>query len=59
MTGVVAAVAFVAGLIVLNRVLRNRDRQGDWDKEGHGSPEHPDPGVKFRQLEVPPRDPFD
>jgi hypothetical protein len=50
---------FVGGMIALNRFLKHRERQGDWDKEGHGSPAHPEPGVKYRPLEVPPQTPFD
>lgn len=59
MTGFVAAGMFVIGLYFLTRFLRRRDREGYWDKEGFGSPEHQEPGVKFRPLEVPPREPFD
>jgi hypothetical protein len=59
MTGVIAAAAFLVGLIALSRFLRHRESEGDWDKEGHGFPEHQDPGVKFRPLEVPPSGPFD
>lgn len=58
-TGIIAAVAFAAGVFWLARALRRRDREGHWDKEGHGTPPHQDPGVKFRPLEVPPREPFD
>lgn len=54
-----AAAAFVLGLWAATRVLRRYEREGHWDKEGHGSPEHQKPGVKFRRLEVPPSDPFD
>ncbi|MDY7101075.1 MAG: hypothetical protein S0880_07790 [Actinomycetota bacterium] len=43
---------------LLYRVLRRRDREGWWDKEGHGSPEHPHSGVHYRPLEVPPSEPF-
>ncbi len=50
---------FVGGIIVLNRYLRRREREGDWDKEGHGTPDHPEPGVKYRPLEAPPKPPFD
>ena len=57
--GYVAAGLFIAGLVALNAWFRRRDREGTWDKEGHGSPEHQEPGVKFRPLEAPPRQPFD
>ena len=53
------AALFVIGLVALNRWFRRRDREGQWDKEGHGLPEHQDPGVRFRPLEVPPSEPFD
>lgn len=59
MAGIVAALAAVIGLIVLARFLRRRDREGHWDKEGFGTPEHQEPGVKFRPLEAPPSEPFD
>lgn len=59
MAGFILGALFVGGIVVLARVLRRRERQGHWDKEGHGSPEHPEPGVKFRPLESPPREPFD
>ncbi len=51
--------AFVVGLFILNRLLRRREREGHWDKEGFGTPEHQKPGVKFRPLEAPPKEPFD
>jgi hypothetical protein len=57
--GLGAALAFVAGIVFLSRILRRREREGHWDKEGHGTPEHQQPGVKFRPLEVPAREPFD
>ena len=57
--GVIAAAAFVLGMVGLNRFLRRREQAGHWDKEGHGMPEHPEPGVHFRPLEVPPKEPFD
>jgi len=57
--GLIAAVAFVLGMVGLNRFLRRREQAGHWDKEGHGMPEHPEPGVHYRPLEVPPREPFD
>ncbi|MDH3730927.1 MAG: hypothetical protein OES13_07390 [Acidimicrobiia bacterium] len=50
--------AIIGALIALNRYGRRHEREGDWDKEGHGTPEHQDPGVKFRPLESPPSDPF-
>jgi hypothetical protein len=53
------AAAFIGGMILLNRFLRRREREGAWDKEGYGTPEHPEPGVKYRPLEVPPKAPFD
>lgn len=57
--GIVAALAFALGVIILSRLLRRHERQGHWDKEGFGTSEHQDPGVKFRPLEVPPNEPFD
>lgn len=57
--GYVVALVFVGALVALNRWFRRRDREGIWDKEGHGSPDHQEPGVKFRPLEAPPREPFD
>jgi len=56
---VVGGAAFVLGLALLSRVLRRHEREGDWDKEGWGTPEHPEPGVHYRRLQVPPREPFD
>ena len=53
------AAVFIGGMILLNRLLRRREREGVWDKEGHGTPEHPAPGVKYRPLEVPGKEPFD
>lgn len=57
--GVFAAVAVVAGLIVLSRFFRRQEQEGHFDKEGHGTPEHQEPGVKYRPLEVPGKEPFD
>jgi len=57
--GLVGMAAFVLGMIVLSRLLRRREREGDWDKEGFGTPEHQEPGVQYRRLEVPPSEPFD
>lgn len=59
MPGIVAALAFVLAIVGLSRFLRRREREGDWDKEGYGTPEHPEPGVMYRRLEVPPKAPFD
>lgn len=59
MPGIIAALAFVLGMFVLSRFLRRREQEGHWDKEGHGTPEHQRPGVKYRPLEVPAREPFD
>lgn len=59
MPAIAGVLAFVVGLILLNRFLRHRDREGHWDKEGFGTPEHQTPGVKFRPLETPPKEPFD
>lgn len=59
MAGFIAAGMFVAGLLVLARFLRRREREGDWDKESFGTPEHQEPGVKFRPMEVPAKEPFD
>lgn len=58
MTGLLATFGFVAGMIALNRFLASRDRQGHWDKEGHGT-NHARAGLKYRPLEVPPSPPFD
>jgi len=55
----VAVLAFAGGVYALRRWLRRQEREGHWDKEGHGTPEHQEPGVKFRPLESPPREPFD
>jgi hypothetical protein len=55
----IAVGAFIAGLLFLARYLRRRDQEGHWDKEGFGTPEHQKPGVKFRPMEVPAREPFD
>ena len=49
---------FVAVMVVLYWSLRRLDEQGHWDKEGHGTPEHQTPGVAFRPLEAPPKEPF-
>ncbi len=57
--GYVIAALFIGGMVLLGRFLRRREREGDWDKEGFGTPEHPEPGVHYRPLEVPPKDPFD
>jgi len=54
----VAVGLFVLGMIILNRLLRRRELQGDWDKEGFGTPEHQESGLKFRPLESPPKEPF-
>ena len=55
----IAGVAFVGGMVALSRYLRDRDRQGVWEKEGHGPKDHPEEGVTYRPLEVPPSEPFD
>ena len=57
--GAVAIGVFLLGLIALGVWLRHREREGHWDKEGHGSPEHTESGVHYRPLETPPREPFD
>lgn len=54
-----AAAALILGLWAGTRVLGRYEREGHWDKEGHGPQEHQESGVKFRSLEVPPSDPFD
>ncbi len=59
MAGFAAAAAFVVGLVALARFLRRRERGGDYDKEGYGTPDHQEPGVKLRPLEAPPSEPFD
>ncbi|MEE8330625.1 MAG: hypothetical protein V3R84_02555 [Acidimicrobiia bacterium] len=58
MTHIAMILAMVGALIALNRYARRHERDGDWDKEGHGTPEHQEPGVKFRPLEAPPSEPF-
>ncbi|MGB8360365.1 MAG: hypothetical protein WCE80_03100 [Acidimicrobiia bacterium] len=57
--GYIGVGAFVIGLYFLSRFLRRREKEGHWDKEGWGTPEHQEPGVKFRPMEVPPKEPFD
>jgi hypothetical protein len=59
MTAAIIVVLFVIAMAGLSWFLRRRDREGVWDKEGFGSPEHQDPGLKYRPLEAPPREPFD
>lgn len=49
MVGLVVGVVFIAGLIVLNRALHRREREGAWDKEGHGLPQH-QTGPQYRPL---------
>lgn len=56
--GIIAAAVFVVAMIALSVILRRRDREGTWNKEGHGSSDT-EPGPKFRGLEVPPKEPFD
>ena len=50
---------FVVSLAALSVWMRRREREGHWDKEGHGTPEHQEPGLRYRPLEVPPKPPFD
>ena len=57
-TIIVGLAAAIAGMILLSRWMRRREREGDWDKEGHGTSQHPTPGVHLRGLEVPPQEPF-
>ncbi len=59
MAAVLIIVTFVIAMIALSVYLRRRDREGDWDKEGHGAAEHQESGLKYRPLESPPREPFD
>jgi hypothetical protein len=59
MTAGLITLAFVVGMIALSWFLRRRDGEGHWDKEGFGTPEHPELGLKYRPLEAPPREPFD
>ena len=59
MLGIILGAAAVGGIIILAGWLRRREREGDWDKEGHGTPTHQKPGVAYRRLEVPPHEPFD
>lgn len=59
MWGYIAVFAFIIALVLLAWFLRTRDRLGYWDKEGHGSPDHPAPGVHYRPLEAPPKEHFD
>jgi hypothetical protein len=56
---IVMGIAFVLAMVLLARVLRRKESEGDWDKEGHGGPAHPEPGAHYRPLEVPPTEPFD
>ena len=58
-TAIVVILAFAVGMIALYLFLRRREAEGYWDKEDHGTPGHVDPGVKYRPLEVPPKEPFD
>lgn len=51
--------AFVLGMVALSRFLRRREREGHWDKEGYGTSSYQKSGIKYRRLEVPPREPFD
>ena len=55
----IGSVAFVGGMILLARVLRRHEREGHFDKEGHGTPGRQEPGVRYRPLEVPGKPPFD
>jgi hypothetical protein len=57
--GYLLAGVVVAGLGALAYMLRRLDRDGRWDKEGHGPPEHPSQGLHYRGLEVPAPPPFD
>lgn len=59
MPGLVTAVVTVVGLFFLFWFLRRRDQEGYWDKEGFGTPDHQKPGVQYRPMEVPPKEPFD
>jgi hypothetical protein len=56
--GLVAAGVFVVGMVALSWYLRRHERHGDWDKEGHGTGRR-EPGVYYREMEVPPTEPFD
>ena len=58
-TAALIVVTFLIGMVVLAWYLRRRDREGVWDKEGFGTPEHQEPGLKYRPLEAPPSEPFD
>lgn len=49
----------VAGVIALSIWLRRRDRAGYPSKMSEGEEIHPEPGIQFRRLEVPPSEPFD
>lgn len=55
MAGFLLGAIFVVGVIVLGRVLRHRERDGDWDIAGRGTPEHKT-GLQFRPLESGPWD---
>lgn len=60
MAAALLGAAFVGGMIALYRLLGRQEREGHFDKEGFGfTPDHPEPGVKYRPLEVPGRRPFD
>ena len=55
MVALVAGAVFIAALMVLRRVLRRLEREGAWDKEGHGLPQH-QTGPQFRPLSSGPWD---
>lgn len=57
--GYVLGGLFLAGFIYIARLFRHWEREGHFDKKGHGRSDHPEPGVHYRPLEVPPKPPFD
>jgi hypothetical protein len=47
------ALAVLVGIIILARVLRRHEREGDWDKEGHGTLEHQEPRCEVSSAGSP------
>jgi hypothetical protein len=46
-------------IVALAIYLRREDAKGVWNKEGHGQNEDREPGLRYRPLETPPKEPFD
>lgn len=59
LVGLIVAGVFIVSMIVLAVFLRREDAKGVWNKEGHGQNQDRDPGLRFRPLETPPKEPFD